>query len=134
MVGKIVKIVVALLLVHTAYRVGTAYWTFYRYEDAVQQIAQFAERRTDKQVCDEALDTAANTGVPLPASGLTVRRGNHPPYNCEAGPTALPAGTLAQPSGQLMIEGGYVERLQLLPGYVYPWEFKLAVKVWLRTY
>lgn len=132
MVKTLIKIVIALLVVHAAVRVGSCFWNFYRYEDALQQIAQFGERRTDRQLCDEAMSTAGNYAVPLAASGLTIRRGNTSPYNCETGPTGPIAGAIMQASGQMTIQGVYVDQLQLLPGYFYPWEFKPSVKVWVR--
>jgi hypothetical protein len=134
MIKTVLKVVVSLLILHGAGRIGYAYWNFYRFEDALQQVAQFGERRTDKQLCDEALDTAANYAIPVGASGVVMRRGNNPPYNCESGPSAVPPGTMAQPSAQMSIDAYYMEYVQVLPGYTYPFEFKPAVKVWLRLY
>ncbi len=65
MVKTLIKIAVALIVLHGAFRVGSAYWNFYRYEDALLQIAQFGDRRTERQVCDEAMSTAAEYGVPI---------------------------------------------------------------------
>jgi hypothetical protein len=132
MAKNLIKIAVALIVIHGAFRVGTAYWNFYRFEDALQQAAQFGERRSDKQLCDEAMEAAGNYGVPIPPSGLTIFRGNNPPYTCDGGPTAAPSGAPTQPAGQIRIEGAYTDRLQVLPGYFYPWEFKPAVKAWIR--
>ncbi len=127
MVLKIVKLVVALLIVHGAARIGLAYWNYYRFEDSLQQLAQFGERRTEKQMCDEALETAGNYGVPIGASGIILRRGNNPPFNCESGPQAVAPGTAVQPSMQMSIEAYYMEYVQILPGYTYPWEFRPSV-------
>ena len=132
MVKTLIKIAIALLVIHGAARVGYAFWNCYRYEDALLQLAQFADRSTERQVCDQAMSTAADYGVPIAATGLTVRKGNNPPYNCEAGPTQIQSGAPGVMSGQLSIEGAYTDRLQLLPGYFYPWEFKPAVSVRLR--
>lgn len=132
MVKTLIKIVIALVVAHAAFRIGNAFWNFYRFEDSLQQIAQFGERRTDRQLCDEAMSTAGNYGVPIEASGLTVRRGTNPPFSCGDGSTAPVAGAVPQASGQMTIEGAYTERIQVFPGYMYPWEFKPTVKVWLR--
>jgi hypothetical protein len=133
MVKTLIKIVIALLVVHGAFRVGNAYWNFYRFEDALQQLAQFGERRTDRQLCDEAMNTAGTYGVPIAATGLTILRGNNPPFNCEDGAGALqPGAAITQASAQMTIEGSYMERLQVLPGYFYPWEFRPSVRAWLR--
>jgi hypothetical protein len=132
MAKTIVKIVIALIVVHGAFRIGSAAWNFYRYEDALQQLAQFGERKTDKQLCDEAMSTAGTYGVPIAANGLTIRRGARPPYNCEDGTGTAQAGDIAQASGQMTITGTYMEQVQVFPGYNYPWEFKPSVRVWLR--
>lgn len=129
MAKTLIKIAVALIVLHGAFRIGSAYWNFYRYEDALQQLAQFGERRADKQLCDEAVETALTYGVPIAAAGLTIFRGNNPPYNCGGAPVVAAE---RQPATQIRIEGSYVDSVQLLPGYVYPWEFKPAVKAWLR--
>jgi hypothetical protein len=131
MAKTLIKIVIALILVHGAFRVGSAYWNFYRFEDALLQIAQFGERRSDRQLCDEAMESATLYGVPMPAGGLTIFRGNNPPYSCDGGPSAVQGGP-RQPATQIRIEGIYTDQVQVLPGYAYPWEFKPAVKAWLR--
>jgi hypothetical protein len=131
MVKTLVKIIVALLVLHGAVRIGNSYWNFYRYEDALQQLAQFGERRSDKQLCDEAVDTAANYGLPLAPSGLAIFRGNSPPYTCDGGAAPV-APAVPQPNTQIRIEGTYVDRIPILPGYIYEWEFKPSVKAWLR--
>jgi hypothetical protein len=132
MVKTLLKIAVALIVVHGAVRVGSAYWNFYRYEDALLQIAQFGDRRTERQVCDEALSTAADFSVPIEAADLTVNKGGNPPFNCETGPTALKGSSQAAASLQLTIVGWYQERLQVLPGYFYPWEFRPTASARVR--
>jgi hypothetical protein len=132
MAKTLIKIAIALLIVHAAFRVGNSAWNYYRYEDALQQLAQFSDRTTERQLCDQAMSTAAEYGVPIEAAGLTIRKGSNPPYNCEEGPRAQTGGVPAIVASQLTIEGIYTERLQVLPGYFYPWEFKPTVSVRLR--
>jgi hypothetical protein len=132
MAKTLIKIAIALIVLHGAFRVGNAYWNFYRFEDALQQSAQFAERRSDKMLCDEAMESAAGLGVPIAPSSLTIYRGNRSPINCDGTANAPETGAARQPATQIRIEGSYMERIQILPGYFYPWEFKPAVKAWLR--
>jgi hypothetical protein len=131
MVKTLIKIALALLVLHAAFRIGSAYWTFYRFEDSLQQLAQFGDRQTEPQLCDGAMQTAANQGVPIDASHLVVRKGSAPPYNCQNGPTATES-SVPQPSAQLLIDGTYTEQIQVLPNYFYPWDFAPSVKVWVR--
>ena len=92
MVKTLIKIAIALIVIHGAVRVGSAFWNYYRFEDALLQIAQFGDRRTERQLCDEAMSTAADYDLPLAAADLTVRRGANPPFNCQDGTTPLRTG------------------------------------------
>jgi hypothetical protein len=132
MVKNLIKIALALVVLHGAFRIGYSYWTFYQFEDALKEQAQFGDRKTEAQLCDSAMDTAVNLGVPISAAQLTIRRGSALPYNCQGGPRGLEAGALPQPSAQLSITGTYVDQVQVFPGYFYPWEFSPDVKVWVR--
>ena len=132
MAKTLIKIAIALVLIHGAVRVGYSFWNYYRFEDALLQIAQFGDRRTERQLCDEAMSAAGDYGLPLGAADLTVRRGSNPPFNCQDGPSLLQPGTKGIPAAQLTIEGTYMDRLQLLPGYFYPWEFKPSASARLR--
>ncbi len=132
MITKLIKIGLALLVLHGAFRVGNAYWTFYRFEDKLQELAQFGDQKSDPQICDAAMAAAGNYQVPITPAQLTVRRGSNPPYNCQNGPVPIEDGGIPQPSAQLTIDGSYMDQLQVLPGYYYPWEFVPSVKVWVR--
>jgi hypothetical protein len=133
MAKTLIKIVLALLVAHAAFRVGNSAWNYYRYEDALQELAQFSDRSTEKQLCDQAMSIAADYGVPIAASGLTIRKGSNPVFNCEEGVTAPVAGGVpAITASQLTIQGIYTDRLQVLPGYFYPWEFRPSVTVRIR--
>lgn len=129
--ATVIKIAIALIIVHGAWRVGAAFWTFYRFEDGLQQLAQFSERRTDKDLCDSAMETAGSLGVPIAAQGITIHRGTEPPYNCDSGPGTVEPGQIARPQNQLTIDAPYTAGVQVLPGYSYPWEFKPNVKAWI---
>jgi hypothetical protein len=132
MVKTLIKIALALLVLHGAFRVGNAYWTFYRFEDSLQELAQFGDRKTEAQLCEGAMNSAASYGVPIAPNQLFIKRGSAPPYNCQSGPTAPESGGATQATSQLSISGSYTEQVQLLPGYFRPWNFTLNVKVWVR--
>ena len=128
MVKTLIKIAIALIVVHGAFRLGMAYWDFYRYEDALQQLALFGERRPDRQLCEDALATAASYHLPISPADLTVFRGTGAPFNCDGGQSAPFEGRPTRP-GEIGFLGVYVEQVPLLPGYKRPWEFKLQVSV-----
>lgn len=132
MVKTFIKIALALVVLHGAFRIGNAYWNFYHFEDSLQELAQFGDQKTNAQLCDAAIATAVNITVPITAAQLTIRRGSTQPFNCQDGPGAPETGVPPQPAAQMSISGAYVEQVQVLPGYYYPWEFEPSVKVWLR--
>ncbi len=103
----IIKLVVAALVVHATYRAADVYLRYYNFRDDVHQIAQFAGRQTDAELRDRVLEAAQQREVPLDPGVITVRRKpNH-----------------------LLIDATYSERIELLPRYFYPWEFKVDVDV-----
>jgi hypothetical protein len=127
----LIKIVIALLFVNAAFRAGTAYWRFYQFEDALQELAQFGETRADRQLCAQAVEKAALLEIPITAEALTIRRGNNPVFNCETGfQGAVPANAGQAP--KIFIEGTYKEDLKLLPGYKLVWDFQPSVSAWVR--
>ncbi len=128
MAKKLIKIAIALLVVHGAFRLGMAYWDFYRYEDALQQLALFGVRRADRQLCDDALSTAAGYNLPITPSDLAVVRGTNPPFSCGGGQPPRFEGRPTR-AGELGFQGSYVEQVLLLPGYSKPWDFSLQVAV-----
>ena len=103
----IIKLVVAALVVHATFRAGTVYLRYYNFRDDVHQIAQFAGRATDNELVNRVLEAAQQREVPIDPGVITVRR----------------------PPNHLLIDGTYSERIELLPRYFYPWQFKLDVDV-----
>lgn len=128
MAKTLIKIVVALLVVHGAFRLGMAYYDFYRYEDALEQLALFGTRKPDQQLCDDAVSTAASYNLPITAANLAVVRGMNPPFACEGGMGARVEGR-AMRAGEIGFLGSYVEDVLLVPGYSRPWDFTLRVAV-----
>jgi hypothetical protein len=129
----LIKLAIAALVIHAAWRVGSTYLRFYQFEDALQELAQFGEQRTDKQLCAQAKEKAVNLDIPLSAESMTIRRGSNPVFNCEtgfAGGVAPGAGYVS--SAKIFIDARYTEDLRVLPGYRYPWEFKPSVNAWIR--
>jgi hypothetical protein len=129
----LIKLVIAALLINATWRMGSAFWSYYQYEDALQQLAQFGERRSDRQLCDEALQTAAKMEIPVEADGVTVRRSGAPLFSCgRNAPTEAQMDSSPVATGQIFINAAYTERIPLFPRYEYPWEFQVGVKAWIR--
>ena len=107
----IIKLIIAALIVHGTWRAGTVYLRYFEFRDDVQQIAQFAGRQTDSELLTRVMEAAQVHGIPLAPSAATVRRLNN----------------------HLLIDATYTERIELLPRYFYPWQFKMNVDVLTTT-
>lgn len=128
----LIKLAFAALVVYAVWGTGSTYWRFYQYEDALQELAQFGERRTDRQLCDQAVEAAANFDVPIAADGITVRRGSNPAFNCASGfERAVPAGGTG-PAARIFIDASYTDELKLFPGYTRPWNLTASANAFVR--
>jgi hypothetical protein len=103
----LLKLAIAALVVHAGYQVGMAYWQHYQFQDAVQQVAQFAERESIDELKARVIDLAAERGLPIGAADLTVERAQR----------------------RITIDGSYIRDLTLAPRFTRPWEFTVHVVV-----
>jgi hypothetical protein len=101
----LVKLIVAALIIHATWRAGTVYLRYYQFKDSVQQTAQFSGTRSVGELHNRVMELANQMQVPLDSERLSVRReDNH-----------------------TLIDATYDERIELLPRYYYPWEFRVNV-------
>jgi hypothetical protein len=105
MVKTIVKLAIVALLANGIWRVGSAYMSFYRFRDAVDEMALHSKGKTVEELKDRVLELAASYDEPLDAEALSVRRED--PH--------------------LIVEGSYKKRVLLAPGFEYAWPFTLDV-------
>jgi hypothetical protein len=103
----LLKLAIAALVVHAGYQVGMAYWQHYQFQDAVQQVAQFAENEPTEAVKARVLDLAAERGLPIGDEDLTIERAQR----------------------RIEVNGAYVRDLTLAPGFSRPWDFTVHVVV-----
>jgi hypothetical protein len=105
MIKIIIKLVIAALIANAAWHVGSAYITFYKFQDAAVEIAEFGSQKSVDELHQKVLELAAQYDVPVAENAVTVRRENDHTY----------------------IDGSYDRPLELAPGYRYPWVFKFHV-------
>ena len=108
MLKLLIKLAVAALIANAAYRLGIAYLSYYRFTDAVAQTAQFGPDRSRAEIHRRVLELASQYDVPLTADGFTIRRTEN---------------------SHTIVDGGYTQKVDLLPGYQYPWPFTVHVDV-----
>jgi hypothetical protein len=104
----LLKLAVAALIVHATWRVGSAYWDHYQFEDAVKETAQFSERATPDAIKQQVLGLAADQGIPLDPEAVVVTRATR----------------------TITVDGAYVRDIEVLPRYVRPWDFTIHVTVY----
>ena len=103
--GTIIKLGMAALVIHGAWRASEAYWAFYAFKDEVQAAAQFSGAMTEGDVRTRVMEIASAMDIPIQPEHLRVRRvGNH-----------------------TMVDASYVDSIEILPTYFRPWEFEVNV-------
>ena len=101
MIKLILKLAVAALIANAAWRLGTAYLSFYKFKDAVQEATQFGADKGDAMLQSRILELAGDYDVPLTPDGFTIQhRDNH-----------------------TIVDGSYVRTVDLFPGYKYQCPF-----------
>jgi hypothetical protein len=104
----LLKLALAALIANAAWRVGSAYVTFYRFKDAVTETAQFASQKSKAELKQRILELASDYDVPLAADAVSVRRDDR---------------------NHTVIDGSYTLPVDVLPGYRYLWPFVWHVDV-----
>jgi hypothetical protein len=108
MLKLLVKLALAALIANAVWRVGSAYMRFYRFTDAVTQTAQFGLERSAADLPQRIVELASEYDVPLSVGDFTVQRDSRK---------------------HTLIEGSYVQPVDLAPGYQYQWPFRIHVDV-----
>jgi hypothetical protein len=104
--GKLIKFLLALLVLWAVWHVGVSYYHFYVFRDAVQELAQLGGDESDEALVARAARLAAENLVPLAAEDIRVRKDG----------------------SQVLVEASYVDRVEVLPRYRYPVTHTLRVR------
>jgi hypothetical protein len=105
MIKNIIKLVIVALLANAIWRIGSAYVSYYKFKDAVAEMALHSKGKTVEELKDRVLELAASHDEPIDADAITVRRDD--PHT--------------------FIEGSYKKPVLLAPGFEYAWPFTLNV-------
>jgi hypothetical protein len=62
---------------YVAFQVGSVYFRYYQFEDAVKQEARFAEQTSDDTIITRLRVEADSLGLPSEAKHIHVRRSSH---------------------------------------------------------
>ncbi len=105
MIKTIIKLAIVALLANALWRIGNAYLSYYKFKDAVAELAIYSSGKSDDQIKDKVMELAASYDEPLSADAVTIRREEHHTY----------------------IDGAYTKPVAVFPGYEYQWQFSLNV-------
>ncbi len=108
MISRLIKIVIAGLCVYAAWQIGSAYWQHYKFDDKVQQIAQFEVEKDEESIRAEILDEAGRLGLPVSAERVAIRR----------------------QAEHLYIDVSYTRKIDILPRFSKPWTFTVSAHGW----
>ena len=101
MIKLILKLAIVALVANAAWHLMTAYTSYYKFTDAVQQTTQFGNDKSIEQLRARVLALASDYDIPLAEEDFTIRR------------ELL----------HTIVDGSYSKTIDLLPGYARPWGF-----------
>jgi hypothetical protein len=107
----LIKLLVAAAIVFASWKAGNAYLKFYRLKDAAQDAALFGASKSSAEIRNSVVQVANELNLPVDPDRVIVRREPNHTY----------------------VTTSYVEKIEILPSYFYPWEFKLDVDVLTMT-
>lgn len=111
MIKTIIKLAAAALLANACWRIGSAYATFFRFRDAIQQSTQFSHGRSDAELQQRIIELASQYDIPLARDGFTVRRIDDHTFT----------------------EGEYRQDIDFAPGVTRPWTFKWETETYVAV-
>jgi len=105
-IRKLIQLAIFLLMANAVYRIAPVSLHYYKFKDAVQELALFSQKATDAQLLDRVMELADENSIPLDREWVQIHR----------------------VSGQLTIDASYVETMKVLPGYDYVRQFDVEAK------
>jgi hypothetical protein len=103
MIKTLVKLAIIVLAANAIWRAGSAYLSYYKFQDAVTDVAINAKNKTDDELREKVMALAMEYDEPIDADAVKIRHEDK----------------------HLYIEGSYTKPVALFPGYEYQWNFTL---------
>jgi hypothetical protein len=103
----VIKLVIVAIIANATWRAGSAYAKHYRFVDAVQQATQFRAKQSDDEIHDRVFELAEQYDIPVTDENLKITHENL----------------------HTIVDGSYTRKLDLFPGFKYPWPFTVHVDV-----
>ena len=107
MIRKLVQLAMFLLIANALYRIAPVSIHYYKFKDALQELALFSQQKvTDAELTDRVMALADDNSIPLDREYIQIRRS----------------------PGQLVIDASYMESMKVLPGYNYVRQFDVEAR------
>ena len=103
----VIKLLIVALIANATWRVGMAYLNYYKFKDAVREMTQHRGGLTDSQIHDKVFEFANEYSIPVTDDALAISHDN--------------SGT------HTIVEGSYIQPIDLVPGFTYQWPFDVHV-------
>ena len=102
----IIKLAIVALIANAGYRIGTEYLAHVRFRDAVREVATFRST-DDADLRRRVADLATKFDIPQADEALEISR----------------------QARHVVVKGQYQKPIEVVPGYVYPWDFEWELDV-----
>ena len=103
----LIKLLFAALVLHACWRAGTVFYRYYNFKDSAQTAALFGAAKSEDELHGILMQLAGEMNVPIKPENLRIRRVPNHTY----------------------IDSVYTEKIEVVPTYFYPWEFKVNMDV-----
>lgn len=102
MIKLLIKLAIVALVANAAWHLMSAYASYYKFKDAVQQTTLFGNDKTVEQLKARVLALATDYDLPIGEDDVTVRREQL----------------------RTTVDGSYSKTIEFAPGYSRPWTFE----------
>jgi hypothetical protein len=103
-IKTIFKLAIVVLLANAIWRGGSTYLSYYKFNDAVTEVAINSKNKTDEDLRDKVMTLAMQYDQPIDADAVMIQHDG----------------------ARVHIEGSYVKPVSLFPGTEYQWPFSLS--------
>jgi hypothetical protein len=104
-IRSIIKLALVALLANAAWRVGSAYLSYYRFTDAVQQLTHYRGVKSDAEIHDRIFALASQYDIAVTDETLTIQKEDN----------------------RTIVDGSYTKPIEFIPRVVYEWPFKVHI-------
>jgi hypothetical protein len=109
MIRRLVQFAIFLFFANALYQAAPAALHYFQFKDAVQELALFSQKSSDKELVDRVMILADEHGIPLERDYVEIKRTDT----------------------QVIITAAYLETMTFVPGFPYEREFDVVARAYL---